>query len=150
MRTSARGPCGELLQVWAETGECMTHSTLYRGFLQQKEQRNTASGFSPLWIPDFFFDFQAFVFDWGVRKGRQATLLDCGMGKTLLQLVFAHNVVLKTNGRVLVCTPLAVSFQTVKEAAKFGIECARSTGILPKCKIVVTNYQQLHRFNGGL
>jgi hypothetical protein len=67
-----------------------------------------------------------------------------------MQLVWAENVVRKTNGRVLVLTPLAVASQTVREAAKFDIECGRSqAGELPDARIVITNYERLHRFNPG-
>lgn len=64
-----------------------------------------------------------------------------------MQLVWAENVVRKTNGRVLILTPLAVGAQTVREADKFGIEVHRSrNGELPG-KIVVTNYEQLHKYD---
>lgn len=65
-----------------------------------------------------------------------------------MQLVFAENVVRKTNKRILIATPLAVSDQTVREGEKFGIECKRSkAGKLPGSKIVVTNYESLHKFD---
>ena len=70
------------------------------------------------------------------------------MGKTLQQLVWAENIVRKTNGRVMILTPLAVSMQTEKEAEKFDIEAKRSRdGTLPSAKIVITNYQQLEKFD---
>lgn len=65
-----------------------------------------------------------------------------------MQLVFAENIVRKTNKHVLILTPLAVSGQTVREAEKFGIECARSAGNVPSsATVLVTNYEKLHRFN---
>jgi hypothetical protein len=63
-----------------------------------------------------------------------------------MQLVWAQNVVQKTNGRVLILTPLAVSFQTTEEARKFGIESHRTHGELHD-GINVTNYEKLHLFN---
>jgi hypothetical protein len=53
-------------------------------------------------------------------KGRSAIFADCGLGKTPMQLVWAENIVRKTNGNVLILTPLAVSYQTIKEGEKFG------------------------------
>ena len=41
---------------------------------------------------------------------------DTGLGKTLIQLSIAKNVVNHTNKRVLILTPLAVAFQFIKEA----------------------------------
>ncbi len=115
----------------------------YRAFLEHKAQIGENSGFEPLWIPEFLFDFQKSLVEWSVRKGRAAIFADCGLGKTPIQLVWAENVVRHTNGRVLILTPLAVSAQTVREAEKFDIECSRDT----KARIAVTNYERLHYFD---
>lgn len=124
-------------------------SASYQEFLNNRAQFGSDSGFKPLWLPDFLFDFQTLLVDWATRKGRGAIFADCGLGKTPMQLVWAENVVRKTNGRVLILLPLAVGPQTVSEGAKFGIECYQSRdGKWPAhVKIIVTNYQQLHRFN---
>jgi len=123
----------------------------YLGFLEKKAQLAEGVGFDPLWMPDFLFDFQRDLVDWTVRKGRAAIFADCGMGKTPMQLVWAQNVVEKTNRPVLIGTPLAVSYQLLEEAAKFGIEAVRVTnGKVPSgARIVVTNYERLERFNSG-
>lgn len=119
----------------------------YKEFIDRKSQAGESSGFEPVFMPDFLFDFQRSLIDWSVRKGRGALFCDCGLGKTPMQLVWAENVVRKTNGRVLILTPLAVGAQTVREADKFGIEVHRSrNGELPG-KIVVTNYEQLHKYD---
>jgi hypothetical protein len=123
----------------------------YVGFLRRKAQIDGDHGFEPLWMPDAMFDYQAHLAAWACRKGRAATFADCGMGKTLIQLVWAENVVRKTNGRVLVLTPLAVSPQTVREGDRFGISVKRSADgkSLPASGIVVTNYEKLHHFSPG-
>jgi len=122
----------------------------YAAFLERKAQLGTFSGFEPLWLPPFLFDFQSALVDWALRKGKAAIFADCGLGKTPMQLVWAENVVRKTNGRVLSLTPLAVGPQTLGEGEKFGIECVRSRdGQLPASGIVITNYEQLHRFTPG-
>lgn len=67
---------------------------------------------------------------------------------TPMQLTWAENVVRKTDGRVLILTPLAVAFQTVKEGEKFGIEVKhRREELQNGDRIVVTNYERLHYFN---
>jgi len=119
----------------------------YASFVSAKGQRNTDSGFEPVYMPDFLFDFQRHLVEWAVRKGRAAILADCGLGKTPLQLVWAENVVRHTAGRVLILTPLAVSHQTVREGAKFGIEVKRSEEGELDSRIVVTNYERLGHFN---
>lgn len=117
----------------------------YHDFLTEKTQSGGNHGFAPVWIPDFLFDFQKSLLDWSVRKGRAAIFADCGLGKTPLQLCWAKNVVRKTGGRVLILTPLAVSYQTIEEARKFGITSYRSSGELHD-GINVTNYERLHLF----
>lgn len=120
----------------------------YQTFLDRKSQMGKASGFDPLWVPDFLFDFQRTLVDWAVRKGRAAIFADCGLGKTPMQLVWAQNVVQRMNKPVLVLTPLAVGPQTLLEGEKFGIPCERSRdGLYWKQGIVITNYEKLHLFN---
>lgn len=119
----------------------------YQSFLARKSQLGSMGGFEPVWMPPFLFDFQKALVDWSVRKGRAALFADCGLGKTPMQLVWAQNVVEKTNRPVLILTPLAVSFQTVEEAKKFGMTAARSTDGSVPAKIVVTNYERADRFN---
>ncbi len=119
----------------------------YTEFLDRKSQSGTFDGFDPVWMPDFLFDFQVSMVEWALRKGRAALFEDCGMGKTPQQLVWAENVVRKTNRPVLILTPLAVSQQTVGEAEKFGIQATRSHKGEIHPGINVTNYERLHFFN---
>ena len=129
-------------------------ATDYAAFLDRKTHLGNASGFQPLWMPDFLFPFQRALTTWAIEKGRAAIFADCGLGKTPMQLVWAQNVVEKTCKPVLILTPLSVGAQTVREAAKFGIEAKQSRDGKVAAPITVTNYQQLHKFNwqefGGL
>lgn len=118
----------------------------YAEFLHSKTQLARGAGFDPVWIPDFLFDFQKQLVEWAVLRGKAALFADCGLGKTPMQLVWAENVVRQTNRRVLIITPLAVSHQTLAEAAKFGIECHRSIQGELHDGINVTNYERLHYF----
>jgi hypothetical protein len=120
----------------------------YEAFLARKTHEGAMYGFDPLWMPEQLFPFQVAVTEWAMKKGRAGIFADCGLGKTPILLTWAENVARKTNGRVLVLTPLAVSFQTVREGVKFGIEVVhRKEGIEPGDRIVVTNYERLHHFN---
>ena len=118
----------------------------YGAFLDRKTQLAGDAGFEPLWLPDFLFDFQRALVDWAIRKGRAAIFADCGLGKTPMQLVWAENVRRHTGRPVLILTPLAVSLQTIEEAAKFGIEAAISRDGRVAGPITVSNYQRLHHF----
>jgi hypothetical protein len=122
-------------------------SDRYSAFLDTKKQLDGDHGFDPSFLPEWLFDYQRHLVAWACRKGRAAIFADCGMGKTPMQLVWADNVRQQTGKPVLIATPLAVSYQTVEEAKRFGIEAARSSGGKPKAGIVVTNYERLHKFD---
>ncbi len=121
----------------------------YERFLEGKSQIGGMAGFSPHWIPDWLFPFQQSLTEWAIRKGRCGLFEDCGLGKTPQFLVWAENIARETNGRVLVLSPLAVSFQTLAQAEHFGIEAHISRdGMLPLGqKIILTNYEKLHLFD---
>jgi hypothetical protein len=117
----------------------------YKQFIQNKRHSIGNFGFSPLWMPDCAFDFQEFVIDKAVTKGRMGVFADTGLGKTLIQLTIAENVIRHTNKRALILTPLAVAFQFIDEATKIGIDDIEHSkaGKFSK-KIVVCNYERLH------
>ncbi len=119
----------------------------YNSFLERKSQINGNSGFKPLFMPDFLFDFQKSLVEWAIQKGKAAIFADCGLGKSPMELVWAQNIVEKTNGNVLFLTPLAVGAQMEKEAEKFQIEAGISRDGKIKGKITITNYEQLHHFD---
>lgn len=118
----------------------------YRAWLDSRAQRAEAFGFEPTFLPTSLFHFQSALVEWAVRQGRAAIFADCGLGKTLMQLSWAENVVRHTNRPVLVLTPIAVGAQTVTEAAKFGIDAKRSQ-VVTGPGIYVTNYERLRHFD---
>jgi hypothetical protein len=119
----------------------------YAEFLERKAQLGDNSGFDPVFMPSAAFGFQETLIDWSVRKGRGAVFADCGLGKSLIELAYAQNVVEKTNGNVLLLTPIAVGAQMEAEAEKFGIEARRSRDGKIKGKVTITNYEQLDKFD---
>ena len=119
----------------------------YKDYLFNKAQIGENSGFDYSFMPEFLFDFQKDLLAWSLKKGRSAIFADCGLGKSPIELVWAENIVRKTNGNVLLITPLAVSIQMVKEAEKFNVEAKRSKTGKPDGKITITNYEQLHNFD---
>lgn len=121
----------------------------YRDFLESKAQIGSTDGFSPNFMPSCLFDFQSYLVDWSIRQGRGAIFADCGMGKTITQLVWAENVVRHTNKPVLILTPLAVAQQTAREAAKFDIETHLSLDGTIRPGINIANYERLHYFDAS-
>jgi hypothetical protein len=122
----------------------------YAEFLASKAQFDGATGVEPVWMSDRLMPFQHFVTEWGLRMGRAAFFQDCGLGKTLEQLVWAENVYRITGKPVLIFAPLGVTHQTVAEAAKFGIEAAVSRDGRVAAGITVTNYDRQHLFDRRL
>ena len=120
----------------------------YQTFIRSKKHSLKEFGFDPVWMPSGVFDFQQYIIDKAVRKGRIGVFADTGLGKTLIQLSIAENVIRKTNGRVLILTPLAVAFQFIDEAKRIGMEdiAHSKDGKLLK-KITICNYERLHLLN---
>jgi hypothetical protein len=123
-------------------------TTTYNDFLNSKRHLIGEFGFEPNFIPEIAFDFQKFIIEKSIRKGRIAIFADTGLGKTLIQLSIAKNIIQHTNKKVLILTPLAVAFQFIIEAEKLGIDDIEYSkdGKHTK-KIVICNYERLHYFN---
>ena len=122
----------------------------YKDFLERKKHSIGNFGFKANYLPDIAFDFQKYTIEKAVLKGRIATFLDTGLGKTIVSLSIAKNVVNHTNKRVLILTPLAVAFQFILEAEKLGIDDVEHSkdGKFTK-KIILCNYERLHYFNSN-
>lgn len=122
----------------------------YKQFLESKKHSIGNSGFEPNYLPDMAFDFQKEIIKRAVNKGRMAVFADTGLGKTLIQLSLAQNVVNHTKGKVLILTPLAVAFQFILEAEKMGItDIEYSKNGEHSASIVICNYERLHYFNSS-
>jgi len=120
----------------------------YTEFLETKSHTSYMNGIDVDWMPDDMFDFQKYVTDYAAKKGRAAIFLDTGLGKTLIELTLAKNYIEKTNKPVLIITPLAVAFQFLREAEKFGIDdIMYSRDGKYNTKIVICNYERLDKFD---
>lgn len=131
-------------------GFTKTKFMTYTEFLESKQHSIGNFGIKPTFLPDGLFDFQKYITEYVIKKGRCACFLDTGLGKTIIELTTARNYVQETNKPVLIITPLAVAFQFLKEARKFDIgdiEYSRDGKF--KSKIVICNYERLHFFNSS-
>lgn len=124
-------------------------SKQYEDYLNNKLYFGKNNGMKPVYIPDYLFDFQKYLIEWALNKGRCGIFADCGTGKSVMELVWADNIVKKYNGNVLLLTPLAVGQQMAKEAEKFGIEVYRSRDGKLKKGINIANYEMLHHFDSN-
>lgn len=120
----------------------------YKEFIENKKHLLGSFGFEPNYIPDMAFDFQREIITRACKKGRMAVFADTGLGKTLIQLSLAKNVINHTKKKVLILTPLAVAFQFIIEAEKMGIDDIEYSKDGTHTKsIVICNYERLHYFN---
>lgn len=123
----------------------------YNEFIENKKHSIGNFGIDSIFMPNEMFDFQKYATSYILKKGRCAGFLDTGLGKTLIELTIAVNHVQYANKPVLIITPLAVAFQFIKEAEKFGIEDIEYSkdGKFTK-KIVICNYERLNKFDSNL
>jgi len=120
----------------------------YADFIKNKTHTTGNFGFEPIWMPESAFDFQQHIITKALRKGRIGVFADTGLGKTLISITLAENIIRKTNKRVLILTPLAVAFQFINEAERIGVDDIEHSkdGKFTK-NIVVCNYERLHLLN---
>jgi DNA modification methylase/superfamily II DNA or RNA helicase len=118
----------------------------YADFLATKRPAVASAGLTVMDadINPILFPFQRDLVRWAVRKGRAAIFADTGLGKTFMQVEWAR----LTGVRVLIVAPLSVARQTVREAAKLGVEVVYvRDGIgmegFTRRPIYITNYEML-------
>ena len=122
----------------------------YEEFIKSKKHTGLEYGFDPVWYPEKIFDFQQHIVEKAIKKGRVGIFADTGLGKTRISLTIANNIVLKTNKKVLILTPLAVAFQFINEAEQIGIDDIEySKDGRHSKKIVICNYERLHHFDSN-
>lgn len=121
----------------------------YKKFLQNKRFVLESSGFDIAkdQLNSMLYDFQKDIVRWALKKGKACIFADCGLGKTPMQLSWAHQVHKHTGGKILILAPLAVASQTRREAEKFGYS-AKVVDQQSDCidGINITNYEKLDRF----
>lgn len=124
----------------------------YSDFVVHKSERAVHTDSIVLTVDDLndkLYDFQKDIVRWALAKGRAAIFADCGLGKTAMQLEWAHRVCVHTGGNALIVAPLTVSPQTVGEGLKFGVPvtlCETADDIQPGVNIA--NYEKLDKFAG--
>lgn len=117
----------------------------YIDFLETKRKSVIKSGFEVNEFNSHLFEFQKFIVDRALRAGKYAIFADTGLGKTIMQLEWAHQVVLHTKKPVLILAPLAVNIQTIEEGEKFNIKVNKlnTNNPSPGSGIWILNYEQI-------
>ena len=80
----------------------------YQEFLLKKQKHIIDSGFDCKTLNNHLFSFQAFIVRRALKAGKYAIFADTGLGKTIMQIEWADQVVMHTNKPVLILAPLAV------------------------------------------
>lgn len=121
----------------------------YEDFLKSKRFVLESSGFDidKSELNPMLYEFQKDIVRWALKKGKACIFADCGLGKTPMQLSWAHKVCTHAGGMVLILAPLAVADQTKREAEKFGYT-AKVVESQSECisGINITNYEKMDKF----
>ena len=94
------------------------------------------------------FPFQRDITRWALRKGRAAIFADTGLGKTAMQVQWAHMLYREKGLRTLIIAPLSVARQTVREAQNFDVVVhytRRGEDLIDGVNI--TNYEMADQFD---
>lgn len=116
----------------------------YAKFLARKQTQVERAGshVAAADINPLLHHWQNLLVQWAVHTSRAAIWADTGLGKTFMQLEWAR---LSADRRALIIAPLAVCQQTIREAAKLGIDAhyIRNTDEVETHRMCVTNYERL-------
>lgn len=117
----------------------------YADFLTRKRRVWLGDGIDADTLPSKLHDWQAAITRWALKKGRAAIFADCGLGKTFMQLAWAHALGVRT----LIFAPLCVAEQSVGEAHTLGIQLvyARNAAEAAGAHLVITNYERIDEFD---
>lgn len=120
----------------------------YQKFIESKHFRTVSAGFDYKSNNDFQYDYQKASIEWALARGKAATFLDTGLGKTNVELEFADAAAKETGKPSLILAPLCVSYQINREAEKFGFESkiTRSQDEI-STGINICNYEQVEKLN---
>jgi DNA modification methylase len=124
----------------------------YSEFLETKQFRMDESGFDvPIdSLNPILFEFQRDIVKWALKKGKACIFAGTGLGKTLMQVEWAVEVLPKVNTPILIVAPLAVGIQTIKIALEdMGIQITYAADMSDiRCnELYITNYDRLDKFD---
>ena len=118
-------------------------NTCYGDFLAHKKtyQPITGPNIDPADVNPVLHPWQRHIVAWAVHTQRAAIWADTGLGKTMMQLEWAH----QSGNTALIVAPLAVCHQTVREASKLGYTAAyvRTDDDITGPGLWVTNYENV-------
>jgi len=120
----------------------------YRDFINSKKPNVEGHGFRSDYHNPKAKVHQQRVGTFALNVGKSAAFLDTGLGKSFIELEFAHQCALETKKPSLILTPLAVASQMVREGEKFGMDAMQIRDQSEvRQGIMVANYERLARLD---
>lgn len=121
----------------------------YQAFLEAKRATARPAGvtITASDVHPTLHDWQAEIVQWAVSVGRAAIWADTGLGKTFMQCEWLRHMA--AGGYGLIVAPLAVCHQTIREAAKIGMDVhyVRTSAQLDGPGWYITNYEMVQHFD---
>jgi hypothetical protein len=88
------------------------------------------------------FDYQSYVIERALQREKFAAFLDCGLGKTIIELVFAHSVINSIGGKGIIYCPLSVLEDIQRECNRlYGYRMSNLRHDEWKTDIAIINYE---------
>ena len=124
----------------------------YEEFLQTKVELAEDSGFTvdPAKINPILKPHQRDAVVWALKGGRRALFESFGLGKTVQEIEFCHQVVQHEGGQALIVLPLGVKQEFTRDAEKLlgydkPVYCRTMAEVkqYPDAEIILTNYERV-------
>ena len=124
----------------------------YEEFLQTKVELAEDSGFAvdPAKINPILKPHQRDAVVWALKGGRRALFESFGLGKTVQEIEFCHQVVQHEGGQALIVLPLGVKQEFTRDAEKLlgydkPVYCRTMAEVkqYPDAEIILTNYERV-------
>jgi hypothetical protein len=88
------------------------------------------------------FDYQKYVVDKALERERYAAFLDCGLGKTIIELMFVHSVIESIGGKGLILCPLSVLEDVQRECERlYGYRMSNLRKDKWETSIAIVNFE---------
>lgn len=100
----------------------MFDATAYRAFIASKGTSAAAAGFAMRGSWPSLFEHQRRALAFACERGRSASFLDTGLGKSRVEAAFAEEARIAARKPSLILTPLAVAKQMQRECAVVDVE----------------------------
>lgn len=92
----------------------------------------------------FEFDYQEYIVNRALERERFAAFLDCGLGKTIIELLYIHDVVSHFGGKGLLLCPLSVLEDIQRECQRlYGYRLSNLRNENWSTPIAIVNYESM-------